>query len=204
MTKHLVTCPQRQAAIATAEQGKGKPEDLLHLRVEDADSKDFWLDLEMRGSRTLSDLDDYLRSIWLECCGHLSQFSLASFGQEVGKRKKVQDIFQRTAQLAHDYDFGTTSTTLVKVVSARNGKPTTKYPIALMARNLMPTTECITCGKPASYLCMECVYEDENRETLCKTHAAKHPHKNYGDPLPLVNSPRTGMCGYDGPAEPPY
>jgi hypothetical protein len=22
--------------------------------------------------------------------------------------------------------------------------------------------------------------------------------------MALVNSPRTGMCGYDGPAEPPY
>ena len=29
-------------------------------------------------------------------------------------------------------------------------------------------------------------------------------HDEYGDPMPLVNSPRTGMCAYDGPAEPPY
>ena len=27
-----------------------------------------------------------------------------------------------------------------------------------------------------------------------------HPHDQYGEPIPLVNSPRLGMCGYDGPA----
>ncbi|WP_127011414.1 hypothetical protein ACF3DV_03465 [Chlorogloeopsis fritschii PCC 9212] len=27
---------------------------------------------------------------------------------------------------------------------------------------------------------------------------------NYGEPIPLVNSPRLSLCGYDGPAEPPY
>jgi hypothetical protein len=39
---------------------------------------------------------------------------------------------------------------------------------------------------------------------LCDEHVKNHPHDEYGDPLPLVNSPRLGMCGYDGPAEPPY
>ena len=33
-------------------------------------------DLEMRGSATLAKLDDYLRAIWLECCGYLSGFTI--------------------------------------------------------------------------------------------------------------------------------
>jgi hypothetical protein len=48
------------------------------------------------------------------------------------------------------------------------------------------------------------MYEDESAGTLCAAHIKRHPHKNYGDPIPLVNSPRLGMCGYTGPAEPPY
>ena len=30
----------------------------------------------MPASDTLADLDDFLRAIWLECCGHLSEFTI--------------------------------------------------------------------------------------------------------------------------------
>ena len=39
---------------------------------------------------------------------------------------------------------------------------------------------------------------------LCKKHVKGHPHDAYGEPMPVVNSPRMGMCGYEGPAKPPY
>lgn len=205
MTKHLVTCPKRREAIATAESKKGTSETLYHLRVQDAYRNEFWLDLEMRGTKTLQDLDDYLRAIWLECCGHMSQFSLGGgFAREVGKRRKLSDAFQHGGELTHIYDFGTSSETIVKCVGVREGYATTKKPIALMARNNMPDYRCIECDQPATHLCMECLYEDQTAGTLCDQHTKNHPHDNYGDPLPLVNSPRTGMCGYDGPAEAPY
>lgn len=205
VAKHLATCAQRQEAIAKAEQGKAAAETLCHLRVEDAYRKEFWLDLEMRGSKSLKDLDTYLRSIWLECCGHLSQFSLdGGFAREIGKQRKIQDVFQLNDRLTHIYDFGTSSETLVKLVDAREGKPTTSRPIALMVRNLMPEEQCIECSKPATHLCMECMIEDEKWGTLCDEHTETHPHDSYGEPFPLVNSPRLGMCGYEGPADPPY
>jgi hypothetical protein len=205
MTKHLVTCPGRQEAIAKAEDKKGNSEELYHLRVQDAYSKDFWLDLEMRGSKSLQDLDDYLRAIWLECCGHMSQFSLeGGFAREVGKRRKLGEVFKLGSELTHIYDFGTSSETIVKGVAKREGKPTTSKPIALMARNNMPEYTCIKCDQPATHLCMECLAEDQTDGTLCDRHTKTHPHTNYGEPIPLVNSPRMGMCGYDGPAEVPY
>ncbi|MDS4070322.1 MAG: hypothetical protein RKO24_11955, partial [Candidatus Competibacter sp.] len=90
------------------------------------------------------------------------------------------------------------------VVGTRQGKPTTTHPIALMARNLMPEAKCIQCDEPAAWLCMECLIEHEVWGTLCDKHAKTHPHDDYGEPIPLVNSPRLGLCGYDGPAKPPY
>lgn len=205
MTKHLTTCPQRQVAIATADQQKGTPEKLYHLRVEDAYRKEFWLDLEMRGTAKLGDLDTYLRSIWLECCGHMSEFFAGGpFSRTVAMSRKLGDLFAVGAGLTHIYDMGTSSETIVKCVSVREGKPLTKFKITLMARNQAPEFACMECGKPATYLCMECVYEDDKEGTLCDDHAGDHPHDNYGEPLPLVNSPRTGMCGYTGPANPPY
>jgi Fe-S-cluster-containing dehydrogenase component len=46
-TKHLATCPQRQAAIAKADDSKAARDIIYHLRVEDRYQKEFWLDLEM-------------------------------------------------------------------------------------------------------------------------------------------------------------
>jgi hypothetical protein len=205
MTKHLPACARRLVAIAQADGQKSTRETLFHLRVQDAGSSDFWLDLEMRGGAKLADLDHYLRAIWLECCGHLSQFSMGKgWSEEISQNLKTKAVFSPGVQLTHIYDFGTTSETLIKVVGAREGKPTTKHPIALMARNLMPEAKCIKCDQPAAWFCMECLIEDDVWGTLCDQHARQHPHGNYEKPIPLVNSPRLGMCGYTGPAEPPY
>jgi hypothetical protein len=177
------------------------------VRVQDAYGKDFWLDLEMRGSASLTALDKYLRAIWLECCGHLSKFTVGGWGgYDVGKSRKADDVFRKETALLHLYDFGTTSETEIHVISSRHGRATTSHPIALMARNNMPERTCQECDQPAAYLCMECLIEgdEEGEGFLCEEHAKDHPHIDYGEPVPLVNSPRLGMCGYDGPAEPPY
>ena len=205
VTRHLSVCPKRQAIIEKAEHTKGASEALYHLRVQDAWRSEFWLDLEVRGSATLKDVDGYLRAIWLECCGHLSRFSVGGWqGQEIHKQRRIEDVFQPGITLTHIYDFGTSSETLLKMVGTRQGRPTSSRPIALMVRNLIPEANCRECEQPAAWLCLECLSEEEVWGTLCDGHARTHPHSNYGEPIPLVNSPRLGMCGYEGPAEPPY
>jgi GAF domain-containing protein len=205
MTRHLSGCQRRQTAIALAECSSSARETLYHLRVQDASRSQFWLDLEMRGSARLTSLDNYLRAIWLECCGHLSMFTIGGWqGQQIAKARQADQVFRVGVQLTHLYDFGTTSYTLIRMVAQRVGKPTTRHAIALMARNLPPDERCIQCGQPAAWLCAECLIEQNVWGALCDEHAASHPHQDYGEPLPLVNSPRVGMCGYSGPAEPPY
>jgi hypothetical protein len=205
MPRHLAACPQWHAQNSSAGQTNRKPETLYHLRMQDAYSSSFWLDLEVRGSATLKDIDTYLRAIWLECCGHLSQFSVGGWsGGEIGKSRRVDAIFQRDIELTHIYDFGTSSETKIKPIGQRVGVPLTARPMVLMARNAMPEAPCIECGQPAGFLCMECQIEHELTGMLCPAHAQTHPHEDYGEPLELVNSPRLGMCGYTGPAEPPY
>lgn len=207
MTRHLAKCEKRAEIIRSANASKKREETLWHLRVVGAHDKEFWLDLEMRGSATLEKLDDYLRAIWLECCGHLSVFTIGGWGGvELDNAEIVDDIFTWEPDLLHLYDFGTTSETEIHVVGSRRGKPTTKHPIALMSRNNMPVAECKECGKLATHLCMECLIEtdEEGAWFLCAEHAETHPHTEYGDPILLINSPRVAMCGYEGPADPPY
>jgi hypothetical protein len=166
MARHLAKCERRLQIIQTAGASKQSEENLWHLRVRDSYDKDFWLDLEMRGSAKLEKLDSYLRAIWLECCGHLSKFTVGGWhGYDIGKTRTADDVFAVETELLHLYDFGTTSETEIKVVGLREGKPTTKHPIALMARNNMPEMLCKECDEPAAYLCIECLYEADEPGT---------------------------------------
>lgn len=215
LIKHLKACPERSQAQAEVESNKERPQPLYHLLVQDAWHGDFWLHLEMRGNATLEDLDYYLRQIWLECCGHLSAFQMGDTrytqlfddGMQIGIEKamdvKVHRLFRPGMSIPYEYDFGSTTGLVIRVVDERRGKPTTSHPIALMARNELQPVSCIECDQPATHICLECMYEDRPCE-LCDEHAEIHPHRDYGDPMPLLNSPRTGVCGYEGPAEPPY
>lgn len=207
LARHLPACAKRQEATRAADaQKKGKTQPVFQLQVQDAWGGFFWLHLEITGTAKMRDLDNYLRAIWLECCGHLSEFSIggAWSGHTVAMSAPAARVLSPGVELTHVYDFGTTSETRIKVVGVRQGKPLTRHPLYLMARNHPPQETCMECDQPAEWLCMECVYEHELSGFLCNKHADEHPHDDYGEPLPFVNSPRVGMCGYSGPAEPPY
>ncbi len=206
LTRHLKTCEKRKEAIRTAdEEKKGEKQSLYHLQIQDVYLTDFWLHLEMNGSAIMEDLDYYLRTIWLECCVHLSRFFEDGMGSEdIPMDHKVDQELKPGDELTHVYDFGTSSETLIRVLDAREGWPLTEHPVYLMARNHMPPDVCSECGETAGWYCRECNIENGEWVNLCRKHAEAHTHHEYGDPYPLVNSPRLGMCGYTGPAKPPY
>lgn len=199
--KHLAKCAPRQSAITTA---TGKSEPLIHLRAEWIQGKSFFLDLEVRGSATLQDLDHYLRAIWLECCGHLSEFNYTAWDDSnIPLTKKLSAAFKEGSSLVHLYDMGDTSETLLRTISVRTGAPTTPHPMVLLVRNKLPESKCELCGGEATLYCVECQTEGE-WVTLCEDCWDEHGHTEDYAPGELVNSPRLGMCGYDGPATPPY
>jgi hypothetical protein len=172
VSKHLEKCHKRQAALEVAATSNRPVETLWYLRVQDAYLKDFWLDLEMVGSASLEKLDKYLRAIWLECCGHLSKFTIGGWGgMDVGKARKADSIFAPGLVLRHLYDFGTTSETDIKVMGVRVGQATSKHMIALLARNQMPEAVCQECDQKAKWLCVECMYEENKTGFLCDEHA---------------------------------
>jgi hypothetical protein len=154
MARHLSTCQKRKEAIDDANQRRSPAGSFVHLQLQDAGSGEYWLHLEMNGSATLKQLDRYLRAIWLECCGHLSQFSLGGWGgRTIAMSRKAGDVLQPGLELVHIYDFGTESVTLVSALEVREGKPTISKPIALMARNQQPVYPCQECGAPSTALC---------------------------------------------------
>jgi len=60
------------------------------------------------------------------------------------------------------------------------------------------------CDQKAEWLCFECTYENGEPGYVCNEHRKDHHHEAYGEPVEIFNSPRLGLCGYEGPAKPPY
>ena len=182
----------------------------VHLRVHGSASPDYWLDLAVDPTATLKQLDQFLRRLWLECCGHLSCFRIdaiqfsslidrtfAAFGPpERSMGATVGEVFTRRGQRArYDYDFGSTTELSLSVAGARvvaSAKPR----LQLLARNEPPIRPCAICRQPAALICAICLYEGE--PFVCDEHARAHGCGQEGL-LPVVNSPRMGTCGYTGP-----
>jgi hypothetical protein len=203
MAKHLAACEKRDLTWMPTGKSKVRKAKLLHLLVEGRDLPLYWLHVEVPADASLKTLDSFLRNIWLECCGHLSAFtidgrrySIAPMDDfdEKGMSAKLGSVFRPDVKAFHEYDFGTTTDLALKYVSEREADYR-GYDVTVLARNEPPEIKCEVCGKPATQVCSGCIWEGEG--WVCDRHARDH---ECGEDmlLPVVNSPRVGMCAYTG------
>ncbi len=208
MTRHLKKC----LPAHDPPQAKRK-ERLFQIRAEGRYAPEYWLYLEMPAGATLPELDNFLRDIWLECCGHLSAFEIGGVSYELDAEEvdsmwadlfgpsartvemegvRLEDVLQVGQTFHYEYDFGSTTHLTLKVVGEREG-PRPKGGVRVLARNYAPDYRCVVCGEPAKW-----VYTYEG-EAYCTSHAKQHEDWEEAF-LPLVNSPRVGECAYTGPS----
>ena len=167
----------------------------------------YWLYARVSGKAKLSGLDDLLRSVWVECCGHLSSFSDGNvtylsmsdgFGDPREKTMKVNavKVLAGSGGLGYTYDFGTSTELGVEFVCMCSGAGMKKS-VELAARNAEIKYDCSECGAKgaAAEICTECMWDDEGGGMMCAECAKKHDDEDF---LPVANSPRMGMCGYTG------
>ena len=167
-------------------------QECLLLKIEGAYDKDYWLFIDVASDKTLSHVDAFLRKIWLECCGHMSAF-FASGRREIGKSRKLSS-FSAGDKLIHEYDFGSTTETLITVIGNTIRIPQ-RTAVRVLARNTPPQFECAGCGAPAEYIDAMHVYDSDN--PFCCAKCAKES-EDEEMLLPVTNSPRMGECGYCG------
>ncbi len=170
-----------------------------YLSVRDAYNRDYFLFLLVSQNATLEDLDEYLRKIWLECCGHLSSFSYRKRGGKIPMTTQIKQICASGGTLTYLYDFGSTTELQVKIFKEVTSSIKISDDIILLSRNAEPIIPCDECGKyPAKHICTEC--QGGNNGWLCEACAATH---ECGDEmfLPVANSPRAGVCAYTGEEE---
>ena len=97
------------------------------------------------------------------------------------------------AKFNYEYDFGTTTELLLVCISSKTGD----NGIRVIARNNLPAFSCEKCGKTAKNVCSTCIWNFKG--FVCTACSKKH---KCGEEylLPIVNSPRVGMCGFTGDA----
>jgi len=214
MTRHLQKCVE---AHAGAPPKKAKPAKLFQLLVQGQHNSEYWLYVECPATAQFGDLDEFLRDLWLECCGHMSAFRIKelerprptledllrpsfSLGdpaadEDAVMNRRLGDVLRVGMQFGYEYDFGSTTALTLKVVGEREGFADRKAPVRLLARNEPPALVCIACGAAATQVCCECQWDTGG--WLCESCAQKHECDNEMF-LPVVNSPRVGVCGYTG------
>lgn len=191
--KHLLSCIERKK-MNELKKGNDK------IFMIKAGAGPFWVYFELSSLKSLRDIDVFLRDLWLECCGHLSMFTMGENTYAIEPQKehgdksmniRLEDAhFYEGMKFKHEYDFGTTTELFLECISERKGIVEPK--IIILARNNLPEFKC-KCGNVAKEICSDCVYDGSG--FLCEKCAKTH---ECGEEmlLPVVNSPRMGMCGY--------
>lgn len=175
-------------------------EESFLIRVSYPEDENFWLYASVKKDATLRQLDQFLRNVWVECCGHMSMFHIGDVHYSCNTRQlpgksmnaRLMNIAEKGARFSYDYDMGSTTTLELEIVgvirtAARRDKA------LLLAQNFMPRYRCVRCGKRAEMVfrpdmgpikeavfCEKCAMNEEEADCM----------------LPLLNSPRTGVCGY--------
>lgn len=201
MQKHLSKCNSL---------GDGKTKYFL-LKVEDFYDKNYWLYLQVKTNISLDELDSFLRDIWLECCGHLSSFTIDNViydkvrddgslffycDNEAMYEYKLQDVLENGMIFTHEYDFGSTTKLKITVVDKYTGINSLQG-ITLLARNNKEDYKCEWCGEKATYILKDYCYKDF--KPICENCLNEGSDDiDYDFLITITNSPRMGVCGYDG------
>lgn len=200
MKNHLLKCHK---------PAKGRTNYFV-IMVEDFHSKNYWLYIQIKGTATLADLDLFLRAIWLECCGHLSCFTIDDkiydcgagglmnpfWGEESDDMEnyRLKDILTNNMVFKHEYDFGSTTTLKLTVVGTYTGS-STKCKITVLSRNNKHEYICEKCGKEAAYILLGDTWNDFH--PLCKD-CLESCEDEAEEIITITNSPRMGVCDYNG------
>lgn len=217
MIKHLAACKEKENLFALAKEKTKYYELVLYGKYD----KDYWLIIQVKENVTLKDLDQFIRNIWVECCGHLSAFEIYgqryesiptedSFWGEPTKSMncKLKNIFEQGMQIEYEYDYGSTTELIICVQDYYNA-PNQKEKIMILSRNNPPQFVCSICGKNTAawinpegfydgtpFLCEECLEKLEEGDMESDEECDFEPDFL----LPVCNSPRMGVCGYEGSA----
>lgn len=214
MLKHLQSCKKRMEVCENSKKMSAYYELMLYGTY----NKDYWLIIQIKENATLECLDRFIRDIWVECCGHLSAFDIEGVRYEQipdndflwgesaeDMSHKLKEVLEVGMEIGYEYDFGSTTELTIKVADYYKA-PEQKENVTILSRNNPIQFACSVCGEnPAVWIdpmkmydedpfwCEECLGKYENGELDEEIEVEEG-----GYLLPVTNSPRMGVCGYEG------
>ena len=165
------------------------------LLIQAQYSPHYWLVVKVRSDASMKTIDKFLRDIWLECCGHMSEFS--NKNTTIPMTRHLSQVISEGLKIDYIYDFG--SSTELTLSMIQTIQDVDEGNLLILVRNKTPEYECSSCNKKAVAICPYCI--DEGEGFLCQSCSGQHKCVlEEGEDLlsPLMNSPRDGVCGYTG------
>ncbi|MBI1768302.1 MAG: hypothetical protein HYR67_08000 [Bacteroidetes bacterium] len=186
---HLSHCEGKLPAV------KSGGADYVLMLIQGKYSPEYWLVIKAKLDIPMKRIDKFIRDVWVECCGHLSQFS--DKHSKIPMTRSLDQVYSEGRKIEYLYDFG--SSTEITLSMIQSMQDADEKEIAILFRNEEPEFQCSSCNKKAITICPFCV--DEGDGFLCQS--CKDEHKcvqEEGEDIlsPCVNSPRAGVCGYTG------
>ena len=112
----------------------------------------------------------------------------------------LEKVLKVGQKFSYEYDFGSSTDLTLKVLSEREGanqnEDEDEDTIEILAQNIEPVMLCKVCGKPAKFVVGG--YFDVEENAFCSKKCVKKSGEDAEMLLPVVNSPRVGVCGYTG------
>ena len=182
--RHLPRCIEAHTGLRPSSNPRRRDrrrifQKTAHISIRSRE-RPHWLELGVRCDVTLYELDAFLRSVWLECCGHLSNFRINDETYSIvvplpgtGRRfepeydyeenlkhmgRSVNAAVPPLARFRHEYDYGTPTELELEYVAVYGElvqvvAPTQPWHggrIVILARN-HSLRACLCCGKPARW-----------------------------------------------------
>lgn len=195
MTRHL------SSHLKTATD-KNNKHHYYHLNIG---AGPYFLHLLINERTQLTELDNFLREIWLECCGHLSDFMFKGeprnfdFDDNSRMKRTIKEVLTKGQTGTHIYDFGSSTHLEFKAIE-RYSLSKKLANITILSRNEDFNHKCRDCGKPADFIHLEAIYEVDD-PFFCEDCLEKSEKYDEEMVSGVCNSPRMGVCGYEGDIE---
>ena len=192
--RHMKNCSEMKKRVEEQNSTDKKQRNQFIIAIKSKyEGNDYCIYLSIDGTLGLVHIDQFIRDIWVECCGHLSGFRIrGKFYQDHSMNTRLNDILDIDEKFEYEYDFGSTTYLNLEVVDIIQVSSSFSQ-IEIIARNHDIKHECETCGKEAKFFnyendkwqCENCI--DENNDMISE--------------IEYCNSPRDGVCGYEGHKE---
>ena len=178
--RHLIRCISDLTGLQPSQTlSRRNPRKTAYISVR-APNRPHWMELGVRCDVTLRELDQFLRAVWLECCGHLSHFTINGVEYSVvvpmpGENRNFEPESKREASwrhmgrsisaaippltaFHHEFDYGSTTELELEHLAVfgeliQKVAPTQPWhggKIVILARN-QSQRGCLRCGRPAQW-----------------------------------------------------